>query len=149
MFRPSNGWVEKKDYKLLIFSSELTPIEGKTFKDSIVYIDIKSGKKMGYGGLKGIINFDSKSALIELKSLENKEDVFHSIVNSNYQFEFNKIPEGSYTLMIINDINNDGMYNFGSVFPFKASEWFYSYTDTFKVRANWDIDIGVIDIEGK
>ena len=149
VFRPSNGWVEKKDYKLLIFSSELTPIEGKTFKDSIVYIDIKSGKKMGYGGLKGIINFDSKSALIELKSLENKEDIFHSIVNSNYQFEFNKIPEGSYTLMIINDINNDGMYNFGSVFPFKASEWFYSYSDTFKVRANWDIDIGVIDIEGK
>ena len=104
---------------------------------------------MGYGGLKGIINFDSKSTLIELKSLENKEDIFYSIVNSNYQFEFNKIPEGSYTLMIINDINNDGMYNFGSVFPFKASEWFYSYTDTFKVRANWDIDIGVIDIEGK
>ena len=104
---------------------------------------------MGYGGLKGIINFNSKSALIELKNLENKEDIFHSIVNSNYQFEFNKIPEGSYTLMIINDINNDGMYNFGSVFPFKASEWFYSYTDTFKVRANWDIDIGVIDIEGK
>ena len=51
--------------------------------------------------------------------------------------------------MIINDINNDGMYNFGTVFPFKASEWLYSYTDTFKVRANWDIDIGVIDIEGK
>ena len=51
--------------------------------------------------------------------------------------------------MIINDINNDGMYNFGSVFPFKASEWFYSYTDTFKVRANWDIDLGVIDILGE
>ena len=148
-FRPFDGWEEKKDYKLLIFSSELTPIEGKSFKDSIVYVNINSGKKMGYGGLKGSINFDLKSVLIELKSLENKEDIFHSIVNSNYQFEFNKIPEGSYTLMIINDINNDGMYNFGSVFPFKASEWFYSYSDTFKVRANWDIDIGQLDIEEK
>ena len=148
-FRPFDGWKEKKNYKLLIFSSELTPIEGKSFKDSIVYVNIKSGKKMGYGGLKGSINFDSKSALIELKSLENKEDIFHSIVNSNYQFEFKKIPEGSYTLMIIDDINNDGMYNFGSVFPFKASEWFYSYSDTFKVRANWDIDIGQLDIGEK
>ena len=82
--------------------------------------------------------------------LENKSEVFYSTVNSNNQFEFNKIPEGSYSMMIIDDKNNDSIYTNGSVFPFKASEWFYSHPDTFDVRANWDVDIGIIKLlEGK
>ena len=35
-FRPFDGWKEKKNYKLLIFSSELTPIEGKSFNNIYV-----------------------------------------------------------------------------------------------------------------
>ena len=97
-------------------------------------------------GLKGSIELDSKLGLIELQSLKNKKEIFRSSVNSNNHFEFKKIPEGSYSLMVINDINKDGIYNYGSVFPFKASEWFYSHSDTFKVRANWDIDLGNIDL---
>jgi len=146
LFNPSDGWAEKKDYELIIVSSELIPIEGRSFKDSLIYLNIKSGKKIGYGGLKGSIELDSKLGLIELQSLKNKKEIFRSSVNSNNHFEFKKIPEGSYSLMVINDINKDGIYNYGSVFPFKASEWFYSHSDTFKVRANWDIDLGNIDL---
>ena len=149
-FKPNNGWEDKKDYQLMIFSNRLTPIEGKSLKDSIVYINIKSDKALGYGGLSGEIEYDSESAIIELMHLENKSEVFYSSVNSNNQFEFNKIPEGSYSMMIIDDKNNDSIYTNGSVFPFKASEWFYSHPDTFDVRANWDVDIGIIKLlEGK
>ena len=53
-------------------------------------------------------------------------------------------------MMIIDDRNADNIYSYGSVFPFKASEWFYAHPDTFNVRANWDIDIGTIKLlEGK
>ena len=149
LFKPSDGWVEKKDYELIIVSSELIPIEGRSFKDSLIYLNIKSGKKIGYGGLKGSIELDPKLGLIELQSLKNKKEIFRSSVNSNNHFEFKKIPEGSYSLMVIHDINKDGIYNYGSVFPFKASEWFYSHSDTFKVRANWDIDLGNIDLSGE
>ena len=149
LFKPSDGWVEKKDYELIIVSSELIPIEGRSFKDSLIYLNIKSGKKIGYGGLKGSIELDLKSGLIELQSLKNKKEIFRSSVNSNNHFEFKKIPEGSYSLMVIHDINKDGIYNYGSVFPFNASEWFYSHSDTFKVRANWDIDLGNIDLSGE
>ena len=48
----------------MIFSNRLTPIEGKSLKDSIVYINIKSEKALGYGGLSGEIEYDSESAII-------------------------------------------------------------------------------------
>ena len=72
LFKPSDGWAEKKDYELITVSSELIPIEGQSFKDSLLYLNIKSGKKIGYGGLKGSIELDSKLGLIELQSLKNK-----------------------------------------------------------------------------
>ena len=149
-FKPISGWLQKKDYQLMIFSDGLTPIEGKSLKDSIVFINMKSEKALGYGGLSGVLVYESQSTIVELMSLENKSEIFYSSVNSNYEFEFNKIPEGPYSMMIIDDRNADNIYSYGSVFPFKASEWFYVHPDTFKVRANWDIDIGAIKLlEGK
>ena len=149
-FKPISGWVQKKDYQLMIFSNGLIPIEGKSLKDSIVFINMKSEKALGYGGLSGVLAYESQSTIVELMSLENKSEIFYSSVNSNYEFEFNKIPEGPYSMMIIDDRNADNIYSYGSVFPFKASEWFYVHPDTFKVRANWDIDIGAIKLlEGK
>ncbi len=149
-FKPISGWVQKKDYTLMIFSDGLIPIEGKSLKDSIVFINVKSEKALGYGGLSGVLSYESQSTIVELMSLENKAEIFYSSVNSNYEFEFNKIPEGSYSMMIIDDRNADSIYSYGSVFPFKASEWFYAHPDTFNVRANWDIDIGTVKLlEGK
>ena len=149
-FKPISGWLQKKDYQLMIFSDGLTPIEGKSLNDSIVFINIKSEKALGYGGLSGVLAYESQSTILELINLENKSEIFYSSVNSNYEFEFNKIPEGPYSMMIIDDRNADNIYSYGSVFPFKASEWFYVHPDTFNVRANWDIDIGTIKLlEGK
>ena len=149
-FKPISGWLQKKDYQLMIFSDGLTPIEGKSLNDSIVFINIKSEKALGYGGLSGVLAYESQSTILELINLENKSEIFYSSVNSNYEFEFNKIPEGPYSMMIIDDRNADNIYSYGSVFPFKASEWFYAHPDTFNVRANWDIDIGTIKLlEGK
>ena len=49
--------------------------------------------------------------------------------------------------MMINDKDNNKAFTPGSVSPYKNSEWFYIFPDTFEVRANWDIDIGTMKIE--
>ena len=43
-FIPNNGWQEKTNYRINIFGKKLTPIEGKSFKDSITYVDVSSQK---------------------------------------------------------------------------------------------------------
>ena len=71
-FKPISGWLQKKDYQLMIFSDGLTPIEGKSLNDSIVFINIKSEKALGYGGLSGVLAYESQSTILELINLENK-----------------------------------------------------------------------------
>ena len=146
-FLPPNGWKEKTDYRLMFFSSELTPIEGKTFVDSITFIDIFSKKKIGYGGLMGSLDASNASFLVQIKSITNDPEIFFSNVDSNNEFQLKNIPEGLYKLMMINDKDNNQAFTPGSVSPHKNSEWFYIFPDTFEVRANWDIDIGKMTIE--
>jgi len=148
-FIPPTGWKEKTKYKLIIFSEGLTPIEGKTLKDSISYVNIKSEKKLGYGGISGSFEMKGVNPLIELKMLKKEPEIFYSSVNSNQQFHFKHIPEGPYRLMIIDDLDRDKKYSHGSAYPFQASEWFYIHPDTFDVRANWDIDVGPLKIGEK
>ena len=146
-FIPTKGWEEKTKYKLMIFSKGLIPIEGRSLKDSITFVTINSEKKMGYGGLTGFVKQNNIVPLVKLESMEKEPKFFHSAVNFDYQFQFNNIPEGSYRLIIIDDADKSNSFTYGYANPFQPSEWFYVHPDTFQVRANWDIDIGLIRIE--
>jgi len=146
-FFPENGWKEKTTYRLLLFSKYLLPIEGKSFPESIKGIDVISKKKIGYGTLVGSLGGAVKPSIVQLKLISKDPELFISDVNSNDEFYVNELPEGRYELMIINDSNKDRIFNYGSVIPLQKSEWFFIPPDTFEVRANWEIDIGKIEIE--
>lgn len=143
-FLPPKGWKEKTKYTLQIFSKGLTPIEGRALKDSIQLVTINSEKKIGYGGLKGQFMKIDITPLMQLKFIKKESEVFHSMLDSSHNFHFQNLPEGLYKLMIIDDVDQSGSYSNGRASPFKKSEWFYVHPDTFEVRANWDIDIGLI-----
>ena len=97
--------------------------------------------------MSGLIENEGIQPLIELSTLKKEPQIFHSSVDSNLQFHFKNIPEGPYRLMIIFDRDQNGEFSFGSVLPFQPSEWFYIHPDTFNIRANWDIDVGLIEEE--
>tara|TARA_B100001540_G_scaffold304931_1_gene315228 strand:+ start:1031 stop:2692 length:1662 start_codon:yes stop_codon:yes gene_type:complete len=146
-FLPIKGWKEKETYRLLLFSKYLLPIEGKSFPDPIKSIDVISKKKIGYGTIIGSLVGAQKPSIVRLKLISKVPEFFVSDVDSNDEFYANELPEGKYELMVINDSNKDKSFNYGTVMPLKKSEWFYVSPDTFEVRANWEIDIGKIDIE--
>ena len=146
-FLPKKGWKEKETYRLLLFSKYLLPIEGKSFPDPIKSIDVISKKKIGYGTLLGSLVGAQKLSIIRLKLISKVPEFFVSDVDSNDEFYVNELPEGKYELMVINDSNKDKSFNYGTIMPLKKSEWFYISPDTFEVRANWEIDIGKIEIE--
>ena len=146
-FLPKKGWKEKETYRLLLFSKYLLPIEGKSFPDPIKSIDVISKKKIGYGTLLGSLVGAQKLSIIRLKLISKVPEFFVSDVDSNDEFYVNELPEGKYELMVINDSNKDKSFNYGTIMPLKKSEWFYISHDTFEVRANWELDIGKIEIE--
>lgn len=146
--QPETGWQPKKDYRLTLAAEKINPLAGRSFKDSVVTITIHSGRKIGYGGLEGTIADSSRESLMTLLTpVKKAPQGFTAFVNSSLQFQYNEIPEGFYQLMLFEDRDLDGDYSFGKAYPFQPSEWFYVVPDTISIRANWDVELGPIQIE--
>ncbi|GIS36147.1 MAG: hypothetical protein Ct9H90mP7_1550 [Candidatus Neomarinimicrobiota bacterium] len=57
----------------------MIPIEGKSLKDSIIYIDIAfPQKKIGYGAITGTLKKFGTSMLVQLKQATNEANSFYS-----------------------------------------------------------------------
>ena len=138
-----NDWEPNQIYFLQLISNEDA---GKmTFEDSLTNIHIQTENFIGYGNLYGTVEFGEKSRLVvELKSLENSENKWTSVVNSESGFELVMIPEGHYFLMIFEDRDQDHNYTYGKAVPYSPSESFLMMPDTLEIRANWDIDLDKI-----
>ena len=147
-FLPVEGWSEKNKYQIVVHSDKILPIDGRSLIDSLVYINIDSGKKLGYGSLIGKLNLESKNGfLVGLQSIDNESNLFFSNTNIEMEFNFQNIVEGKYKLIAISDRDNNRKFSKGSLDPLTASEWFYEYPDTFEIRTNWEIDLGMIEKE--
>ncbi len=139
---PSLEWEENGKYQLKINRESILAENGRGLKDSVLTINLRTTKSVGYGKITGnIIESAQLNLAVELFSTKNPSLSQTSIVNSNSEFDFKTIPEGNYLLYFFEDYNNDMKYSFGNAYLNIPSEWFYFYPDTFEVRANWDTEI--------
>jgi len=140
-------WKPNQNYLLQLVKNSNA---GKmTFEDSLTNIHVQTENFIGYGNLFGAVEFRGKSELVaELRSLENPEIKWTSVVNSDSRFELVTIPEGHYFLMIFEDRDQDHKYTYGKAAPYSPSESFLMIPDTLEIRANWDIDLAAISFLG-
>ena len=78
--------------------------------------------------------------------MENNLKTHNISIDSDEDIKINKIIEGQYSLMIYNDKDENNRYSNGDLSSFKPAEWFYLYPDTIKIRSNWEVDLGKIDL---
>ena len=144
---PLLQWEENAKYQLRLNREGISTEGGRGLKDSVVTINLRTTKSIGYGSVTGKISESVQPNLtVELFSAKNPSLSQTSIVNSKSEFEFKTIPEGNYSLYFFIDSDNDMKYSFGTAYPITPCEWFYFYPDTFEVRANWETEIAPIKL---
>ena len=95
--------------------------------------------------IKGI----SDNFIAKLTKFEKQQTVFRTLVNSKGMFNMERLPEGNYSLIFFQDIDKNGKYTHGNIYPYRPSEWFYNYPDTVKIRANWELELDTIIMDNK
>ncbi len=146
---PLIPWEESEKYQLKFNREGILTEEGRGLKDSVIVLNLRTTKNIGYGTVTGKINETVQSNFIaELFSVKNPSLSQTSIVNSESKFEFKTIPEGNYSLYFYKDDDEDMKYSFGNAYPNIPCEWFYFYPDTFEVRSNWETEIAPIILPG-
>ena len=72
-----------------------------------------------------------------------------------YLLSLLKDPNTGGELKLINEfydhngiiVSGDLESSAGNIYPYIPSEWFYIYPDTVEIRANWDMELEVLNIQ--
>lgn len=106
-----------------------------------------------YGNVKGIIKKNPELAAdiltspvqIKLESEKGTVPVLKYTFDINDSaFYLTNIVESDYNIFSYIDINKNGLYDFGSVYPFNYSEPFYFYPAVVGVKGGWTIENVII-----
>jgi len=145
---PHENWEAQTNYELQLLSKDFPPAFGRALKDSLTSINFKTSDYQGFGNLiiKTIIE-QEENIVAKLEKMEKPYSTFRSVVNLDGETVLDQIPEGNYSLTFFQDTDNSMQYSYGTIDPYEASEWFYNFQDTVKIRSNWDIELQEIKLD--
>tara|TARA_Y100000591_G_scaffold16485_1_gene12395 strand:- start:65 stop:1645 length:1581 start_codon:yes stop_codon:yes gene_type:complete len=144
---PIDNWKPKKQYFIKIYKDSVSFVHSKGLEDSIIVVPFLTKQFQEFGSL--LIKPENKfpdSIIAELKPLGGKASVRSSNVNLNGQINIEKLPEGNYKLLFYQDVNEDSKHSTGKLLPYQPAEWFQEYSDTVKIRANWQMELEKVKI---
>ena len=145
---PHENWKPQTNYELQLLSKDFPPVFGRALKDSLTSINFKTSDYQGFGNLIiNTISEEEENIVAKLEKMEKPYYTFRSVVNLDGETVLDKIPEGNYSLTFFQDSDNNMQYSYGTIDPYKSSEWFYNFQDTVKIRSNWDIELQEIKLD--
>ncbi|MBI1938540.1 MAG: Ig-like domain-containing protein [Ignavibacteriales bacterium] len=131
---------QKTDYELKIDLRDIKDASGNK-RDTVYESKFTTASELDFSGVSGnVVNSeDSANTFVVLKSVPPEKNIYKQKVKSNKTFSMKKIVPGKYLLWSFIDSNNDSVYSYGSVKPFKQAEKFTFYPDTLNLRARWPV----------
>ena len=83
-----------------------------------------------------------------LQSLDKRKKSYKAVIDSEQKFHILRIPEGQYKIGGFIDLDDNGKYSPGGLFPFNYSEPFNFMNDTLRIRKRWEFSDVNFNIPG-
>jgi hypothetical protein len=90
------------------------------------------------GSLSGTLNYNGFSGVANVVIREVSREWAYSLHTTETKFEFDEIRAGFYSVSAWLDVNNNHIYDRGSLQPYTSPEPFWFGTDTLKIRKRWE-----------
>jgi hypothetical protein len=145
-FFPSEKLQSLMWYTVSIVMDSISDYSDNSIKDSILSRKFRTIDKKKLGEIRGIVRDNPKDTLDEnvvieinkLNSVTKSSKILESKKSGNYIFE--DLEEGQYVIGAFTDEKNNGLFDYGKIYPYVRPERFIFYPDTIKVRARWPVD---------
>ncbi len=134
--RIENKWEENAAYKLIIPIDFATDTLGTALlkADTILF---KTKKEGDYGSIK--LNFTNLEKFTHpVVEFVNNNEVVNSYPLSSAKLNISLFAPGDYELRILDDTNQNGIWDTGNYLLKKQPEKVYNFPQKLNIRANWD-----------
>jgi hypothetical protein len=142
-FSVGGGFKPGQTYRFEVLTGELHSVWGDTLPDSTITRTIFTVSADELGSLSGRYNSEKplpSDLFLDILSARDRKKVKRVRVNADNTFQADLLAEGYYHLSGFLDLNKDGEYSAGTLFPFQHAEPFYIQTDTIRVRKRWETE---------
>jgi len=139
---------ENTSYNLLATFNNLKSLSNGLVSDTTIHLFFKTEDKRNTGGISGrftpkILKCNKSTYMI----LYNQSNRFIQKLGENGDFNFSSIPADNYNIELFCDDNDNGIYDFGTIYPFEFSEPFYIHNKQLKVKERWNIDnVNILEV---
>ena len=127
------------NYRIFILPNAIRDIKGVT--NDTLQFNLVSQALEDYGNIYLDVIRNSQSKFI-LHLLNSNGDIIrqYNNVNENSTFNFDYIRPGKYTFRLIEDLNNNNLWDTGNYLKRVKPEPVYYFPSELEVRANWDLN---------
>jgi hypothetical protein len=150
-FRPSGNFRPGEQYTYLFSTKHITSLWGDTLADTTYNRTFFTISEDEFGSISG--NYQTNKSIEEnifvlLQSLDKRKKSYKSLIDHEQKFHIQRVPEGQYKIGGFIDLDDNGKYSPGGLFPFSYSEPFNFMDDTLRVRKRWEFSDVNFNIPG-
>ncbi|MBI1805177.1 MAG: Ig-like domain-containing protein [Ignavibacteriae bacterium] len=132
-------------YRATMRLDSIVDYAGNRAKDTLLVRRFQTIREDVFGSIAGTItdeaqNVQGKVYLFATDIAGKNARVHQIVLDAPGSFIVEYLPEGKYTLWVFRDVDGNGTYTYGAVFPYHPAERFTIYPDTLKVRARWPLE---------
>lgn len=142
LFKPHADYNPGGEYHYHFNTKDFTSLWGDTLSDSTYYNTFFIQPEDDFGSVSGLYRtgkLPENRVYLKTLSIESRGPGYTVIIDESNNFFIPWVLEGRYKMSGFIDLNNDGKYSYGSLFPFSFSEPFIFYDDTLRVRKRWEL----------
>ena len=137
----AEGWDYGGNYIIRMNLEEISDLRGNSMSDSLWSSNFQVVANDIFGIISGTVIDDFEDEVdIHLTAvpLNNKAREMNVKLDSDGNFQFDKVLPGKYFLSAYQDSDENGTYSLGSPVPYTISERYFQGSDTVYVRSRWE-----------
>lgn len=149
---PESPLVSNTNYSIEVGLSEVQSVFDEAVSDTTISASFTTedlrlnGSAFGTLKVNGTNIYNSKKYQIILSSADSKREVI-TYADSLGNWSFPSLKEGEYNISIAIDENENGIIDYGRVFPYTPAERYIPNAKQIKIAQRWKIDNIIVEIE--
>lgn len=122
------------NYRIIADSASMHDVYGNPVDSTC--LSFKEKKTDDYAHLLIHVSNAKEPAFVQL--LSEKDDPVQQVAVKNGQAKFVNVPEGKYYARLVEDTNNNGKFDFGSIMDHRQPEAVFYMSELLELRTNWN-----------
>jgi hypothetical protein len=141
-FIQDEGFKPDQVYNFSVASDSIKSLWGDTLVDSTYNRIFFTVSQDEFGFVSGFYRPEVPEDVaihINLVSIDRGKTTYRSLIRGQTDFQFERVLEGRYKLSGFLDLDDNGKFSAGSLYPFTYAEPYFIGNDTVRVRKRWEI----------